>query len=85
MGSLKREAIEEAFGETLVWERSDNIKKSHIDFVIPAGGIYSDKEEWPQIQDAMIDALVRLEKALSPHIPDLRSYLKSLDQNRDSL
>jgi hypothetical protein len=26
------------------------------------------RSEWPAIQDAMIDAMARLEKALSPHL-----------------
>jgi len=28
--------------------------------------------EWPKVQDAMIDGMVRLERALKPHITTLK-------------
>jgi hypothetical protein len=39
---------------------------------IEIGGCRDDEEKWPQIQDAMIDAMIRLERALRPHIDGLK-------------
>jgi hypothetical protein len=36
------------------------------------GGYRNDPEEWPTIQDVMIDAMIRLEKAIGPFVPQLR-------------
>jgi hypothetical protein len=37
------------------------------------GGWKSDESKWPDVQDAMIDGMVRLEKALKPQIASLRT------------
>ena len=39
---------------------------------IEVGGYRDDEAKWPAIQDAMIDAMVRLETALRPHIEKLK-------------
>ena len=39
---------------------------------ITLGG-YRDQDRWPTIQDAMIDAMIRLDKALAPHIAKLKT------------
>jgi len=36
------------------------------------GGYRDDEQKWPQIQDAMIDALICLEYLLGSHIDRLR-------------
>jgi hypothetical protein len=38
---------------------------------IGIGGYRDDESKWPEIQDAMIDAMIRLEKALRQHIESL--------------
>jgi hypothetical protein len=38
---------------------------------IGMGGYRDEESKWPEIQDAMIDAMIRLEKALRPHIVNL--------------
>ena len=37
----------------------------------------SDESEWPEIQDQLIDAMIRLEKALSPSIAEVKDALSS--------
>ena len=59
--------IEEAFGETLVWDRLDNKRASTIRFIINQYGL-QDKDKWPELQDQMIDTMIRFEKAFRPHI-----------------
>jgi len=65
-----KESIEADFGEPLEWQRLEGKRACRIKRDIDLGG-YRDDEKWPQIQDAMIDAMIRLEKALKPHIARL--------------
>lgn len=65
-----KEAIESSFGEPLEWQRLDNRRACRIRKVVTLGG-YRDEEKWSRVQDEMIDAMVRLEKALGPHIAEL--------------
>ncbi len=67
----RKEAIEAAFGGPLEWQRLDDRRASRIRHVITSGGL-KDRERWPQLQDAMIDAMIRLERALKPEIQKLR-------------
>ncbi len=66
----KREAIEETFGDRLEWLRQDDHPASRIRYSLPGGGL-RDQNRWPDIQEAMIDAMVRLEQALKPHLGQL--------------
>ena len=66
-----RDAIERAFGDRLEWLRLDDARNSRIRCVISFGGL-RDRDRWPEIQDRMIDAMVRLERALKPEIQQLR-------------
>lgn len=66
----KKDDIETAFGEPLEWQRLDNrwacrIRKSF------ALGAWKEPEKWDTAATEMVDALVRLEKALEPHIQKL--------------
>jgi hypothetical protein len=36
-------------------------------------GVYRDEATWPQVHEAMIDAMTRLERAVKPHIKKLRA------------
>ena len=65
-----KEAIEKAFDEPLEWQRVEGKRFCRIKKQFTLGG-YRDKEKWPEIQDAMIDAMIRLEKAFQPHIDKL--------------
>lgn len=74
----RRDDIEKVFGHTLTWRRADDRKHSSIFVVLDHGGIHSEKTDWPGIQDGMIETMVRLEKAISPLIPELRQHLQSI-------
>jgi hypothetical protein len=62
--------IEDAYGGPLEWLRLENRRACRIVHRINLGG-YLDEERWPEIQEEMIDAMVRLESALRPHIASL--------------
>jgi hypothetical protein len=67
--------IETAFGSALSWQPLEGKRACRISYTIKAGGYRSDESQWPTIQDAMIDAMIRLEKALAPHLEKLKMEL----------
>ena len=65
-----KEIIEKDFREQLVWERNDKLISSRIKKLFEGKGL-NDKREWDTIQDEMVYAMTRLEKALGKHIRKL--------------
>lgn len=65
-----QEAVEKAFGAPLEWQQVDGRQACRITKRLAPGG-YRDEARWPEIQEAMIDAMIRLEKALKPRIAEL--------------
>jgi hypothetical protein len=63
--------IEGAFGGKLEWQRLEGSRACRIKKVLTLGG-YRDETRWPDVHEAMIDAMIRLEKALKPHISRLQ-------------
>jgi hypothetical protein len=57
---------------TSEWQRLDDRRACRIRHVLTLGGL-TDRDRWPEIQEAMMDAMVRLEKALKPQIKRLRA------------
>lgn len=68
--SHKRE-IEASFGGKLDWQRLDNRRASRIKKSFKGIGL-GDSEGWDALQDKMINAMIKLEKALSKHIAVLK-------------
>jgi hypothetical protein len=66
-----RERIEATFGAPLDWQRLEGKRACRIKKNIALGG-YRDEPQWPEVQEAMIEAMIRLEKALKPHIDKLK-------------
>jgi len=62
--------IEKAFGGKLNWERLNNRRASRISSRFEGVGL-KDKNKWNDLQDQMIDAMIRLEKAFKKHIRQL--------------
>ena len=62
------DAISYNFGSPLDWEHDvEGSGAKRVRYALDVAG-YADDEEWPELQDQMIDAMIRLEKAMRPHI-----------------
>ena len=70
-----KDEIERAFGGELSWQRFDNKQSCRVACTIPMSGWKSDESKWPEVQEAMIDRMVRLEKALKPQILNLKAEI----------
>ena len=66
-----KEKIESAIGSALEWKRYDNLKKSSITKGIIKGGYRSERETWPEIQELMVETMIKFEKAFAPYIHEL--------------
>jgi hypothetical protein len=66
-----RDAIEAEFGQPLSWERLEGKRACRIAARYENGGYRSPVEEWPALLDHMIDAMIRFERALRPHLAGL--------------
>jgi hypothetical protein len=64
-----RERIEAAYGGPLEWQPLEGRRACRIRQNVKGG--YQDQERWPEVQDAMIDAMIRFEQALKPHVDQL--------------
>ena len=51
----------------LYWEALDSKRACRISKVIEGGG-WQDEDSWPEVHGKMVDAMIRLEKALRPHL-----------------
>jgi len=68
--SNMREKIEGVCGISLEWDRSSG-KESHVIGELQ-GGYRDEPEQWVAIQQRMIEAMIRLDKALRPYMDELR-------------
>lgn len=66
----QKDNIESKFGEALDWDCNDSRIQQYIRSTCPFGGL-GETKNWPDIQKDMVDRLVRLERAIGPHIKSL--------------
>jgi len=62
--------IEAVFGHSPVWERLDDKRASAIRYPINQAGL-RDKDKWPELQDNMIETMIKFEKAFQPFIREI--------------
>ncbi len=65
-----KDEIEDSFGAPLIWQPLDDKRDCRIRYVMEIVD-FENSEYWLEIQTEMIDAMSRLEKALSPFIAKL--------------
>jgi hypothetical protein len=66
-----KEEIEREFGEQITWRRLESKISSRLEVEYPIGGLYQ-PEKWDELQEKMIDGMIRFEKALKKHIAKLK-------------
>lgn len=64
--------IEIEFGGELEWERLDGRRACRVKKIVRLGG-WRDQDKWPEIQEALIDAMINLERALRPYVKKLKA------------
>ena len=62
--------IEEKMGQNLSWERLDNRRACRISIKFEGPGL-RDRDHWDEIQDKMIDTMIKLENVFKEHIKKL--------------
>ncbi len=68
----RREEVEGRFGDSLSWERKEDKVESQVRFELTDIQWSRDEADWPRIQEAMIEAMIRFEEALRPVLDDLK-------------
>ena len=68
--------IESAFGAALVWERMDEKVSCRFRYQLEEVNVF-EKDDWPQMIEFLIDASVRMEKAVRGHVKKLNAYTKN--------
>lgn len=63
---------EKVFGGPLSWERLEGKRACRIRFTQSGGGYRSPEDGWPALQDGIISAMDRLDKALRLHLKQLK-------------
>ena len=63
-----KDEIEKIFGGPLDWQELKDRRACRIRITLTNGGYRDDEKKWHEIQEAMVDAMIRLEKALSPFV-----------------
>lgn len=63
----QREAIEDEVGTSLEWQRLDDKRACRILKRLEGGGL-ANPDSWPSLQDDMINAMIRFEKAIRPRL-----------------
>ena len=70
--AASKDTIEKEFGEPLEWQRLEGKRACRIRKLITLGGYRDGEPNWARVQDAMVDAMIRLERALKPYIAKLQ-------------
>jgi hypothetical protein len=68
----QRLEIEQAYGRPLYWQERRERKILRVQEIIE-GGFLSPESAWPAIQEKLIDAMIRLEKAFRPFLEHSQS------------
>ena len=67
----QQEDIHRRFGATLNWDKGRNRQTCRVEQRLGEGVVLADRAAWPAIQDQMIEAMIRLDRALRLHIEKL--------------
>ena len=66
----KRDGIESTFGRSLAWDTKEERRACRIQQTYETGG-YRDEDKWEDVCKELVDAMVKFESALKPHLKSL--------------
>lgn len=67
-----KDEIEKVFGNKLHWEELEDSRACRISYSV-SGGYKSPPNEWHQIHEALVDAMIRLDKAMRPFVSNIKT------------
>ena len=67
-----KDVIEGSFGSALLWERLEGKRACRISYLCKDGGYRSPEDQWGVIQDNVVHAMDRLEKAIKPFLSKIK-------------
>lgn len=67
----QKDLIEKEFGDALEWERHDDKRACRIQKKYSKGGLLN-KDQWPKIQDELIEGMIRFYKALKSRLDKIK-------------
>jgi hypothetical protein len=67
----QKEAIEKEYGTQFIWQRLDNKRASRIMQRFDGVGLTA-RDKWPELQDRMIDAMIRLDHVFRPRLTNIK-------------
>lgn len=67
----RRADIEREFGAPLEWDPGEGVRKAEVSYRVPVDAGFRDRERWPELWEAMVQALARLERAVEPPLKGL--------------
>jgi len=65
-----KEEIEKAFGDKLDWQQLHDSRACRICYIV-SGGYRSPQAEWAEIHKKLVDAMIRLDKAMRPYVKNI--------------
>jgi hypothetical protein len=63
--------IEKVFGNSLTWDRLEDSRSCLIRYQLDRGGL-QDEDKWPEVQEKMINNMVKFQEALRPHLINVK-------------
>ena len=66
----RKEEIETVFGAPLLWQRLEDRRVCRVRYNIEEMGL-KDEEKWDELQENMIDRMIKLEQAFKKHIREI--------------
>lgn len=67
----EKESIEQSFGAELSWQRLDDKKMSRITYILEGVNVFND-EDWPQMQNFLIENMIRFNEIFKKYINKLK-------------
>jgi len=68
-----KEEIEKSFGSALDWQRLNDRRSCRIRYLIKDHGLL-DKDRWTELQEKLVDAMVKFHKTLQPVIQNIKIH-----------